>query len=142
MFFCRMVNKKGMQMPTLKTQLSQRNNSSVKPCWATQAPANRSTSPAAWLTEVRDYRGWNDNKEKSGMWSQVMGLWVCKDACKWHFPGSEKVKRSVRQPFASKFWRFFAAWSTREECKANAEDTAVAKKQLFSKAVLGHTSPS
>ena len=35
------------------------------------------------LTEVRDFRGlWNDNKEKSGMWSEVMGLCVCKSAWK------------------------------------------------------------
>ena len=35
----------------------------------------------ARLTEVRDFRRlWNDNKEKSGMWSEVMGLWLCKSA--------------------------------------------------------------
>ena len=95
--FCRLVNKRGMQMPTLKTQLSQRNNSSIELCWAMQAPANRLTSPTAWLTEVRADRSqrlqglWNDNKEKSGMWSQVMGLWVCNAACKWNFPRSQKV---------------------------------------------------
>ena len=55
------------------------------------------------LTEVRDFRGlWNDNKEKSGMWSEVMGLCVCKSAWKWNFPRSQKVKRSVRQHCASK----------------------------------------
>ena len=57
----------------------------------------------ARLTEVGDFRRlWNDNKEKSGMWSEVMGLWVCKSAWKWSFPRSQKVKRSVRQQCASK----------------------------------------
>ena len=57
----------------------------------------------ARLTEVRDFRRlWNDNKEKSGMWSEVMGLWVCNSAWKWSFPRSQKVKRSVRQHCASK----------------------------------------
>ena len=64
----RFVNEKEMQMPTLKTQLSQRINSSVKPFWATQAPANRLTSPAAWLTEVRDCRGSGMTTKKSQPW--------------------------------------------------------------------------
>ena len=60
---------------------------------------------------------WNDNKEKSGMWSQVMGLWICKAACKWNFPGSQRVKRSVGRPLLQKFQSLFTAWPTREECK-------------------------
>ena len=47
----RLANKKEMQMPTLQRQLSQTNSSVVLTFWATQAPANRSTSPAAWPTK-------------------------------------------------------------------------------------------
>ena len=48
------------------------------------------------LTEVRDFNGlWNDNKEKSSKWSEVMGPWICKSAWKRNFPRSQKVKRSV-----------------------------------------------
>ena len=47
------AKRKEMQTPTQERQ-QETNNSSVKPFWATQAPANRSTSPAAWLTEVRN----------------------------------------------------------------------------------------
>ena len=50
------AKRKEMQTPTQERQ-QETNNSSVKPFWATQAPAIRSTSPAAWLTEVRDCRG-------------------------------------------------------------------------------------
>ena len=54
----------------------------------------------ARLTEIKAFRGplrglRNDSKEKSGMWSEVMGLWACKAACKCDLHRSQKVKRSV-----------------------------------------------
>ena len=43
--------------------------------------------------EVRDFRGCGmTTKNLSGMWSDVMGLWVCKVACKCHFLPSQNVK--------------------------------------------------
>ena len=92
-----------MQMPALLRQLSQTNNSSIEPLVLGHKPQLAGQLCPARLTEVRDFRRlWNDNKEKSGMWSEVMGLWVCKSAWKWSFPLSQKVKRSVRQHCASK----------------------------------------
>ena len=42
------------------------------------------------LTEIKDFRGptrglWHDSKGKSGVWSEVMGLWACKAACRCDF---------------------------------------------------------
>ena len=61
-----------MQMPTQERQLSQTNNSSVKLFWATQAQANRSTSPRS-ADRSQSLQG-----EKSGIWSGVMGLWYAR----------------------------------------------------------------
>ena len=134
-------------MPTLKTQLSQRNNSSVKPFWSTQAPANRSTSSAARLTEVRGLQGlWNDNKEKLGMRSQVMGLWVCNAACKWNYPisKSQEVCSTVLQKFRACYQlgqqERNASVKARDRCclKVFSLHSHYQVSKLFSKAVLGH----
>ena len=77
-------------------QLSHTNNSSVKPFWATQAPANRSTSLHSSADRSQRFQGQrNDYKDWSGMWSEGMGLWECKAACTWNLPRSQKVKGSV-----------------------------------------------
>ena len=61
----------------------QTNNSSVKPLSLGHKPQLAGQLCPTRLTEVGDFRRlWNDNKEKSGMWSEVMGPWVCKAACK------------------------------------------------------------
>ena len=66
-----------MQRPMLSRQLLQTNNSSIKPLVLGHKPQLAGQLCPARLTEVRDFRRlWNDNKEKSGMWSEVMGLWV------------------------------------------------------------------
>ena len=70
-------------------------------CWLQQSQlcscSHQLTSPLAFirLTKVRHLGLWNDNKDKSGMWSEVMGLCVCKAARKSSFRRSQKVKRSV-----------------------------------------------
>ena len=78
---CRLANNTEMQMPTLSRQLSQTNNSSVKPLVLGHKTQLASQLCPTRLTEVGDLRRlWNDNKEKSGMWSEVMGPWVCNSA--------------------------------------------------------------
>ena len=67
---------------SLHQRTSQRtNNPSVKPLWAAQPPANRSTSPRS---------------------ADVMGRWVCNAACKWHFPSISKSGKVCRQHSDSK----------------------------------------
>ena len=92
---CRLANNTEMQMPTLSRQLLQTNNSSVKPLSLGHKPQLAGQLCPARLTEVGDQGMCNDNKEKSGMWSEVMGLWAYKAAWKCDSPRSQKVKRSV-----------------------------------------------
>ena len=58
------------------------------------------------------------------------------------FPLISKSQRSVGSTLLEKFQSLFAAGQQEKNGNANAIETAVASNQLFSKAVLGHTSPS
>ena len=74
------------------------------------------------LTEIKDFRGpprglWHDSKGKSGVWSEVMGLWACKAACKCDFHRSHKVKRSIVSTVLQKNQSLFTVRPTREKCK-------------------------
>ena len=137
-------NNTKMQMPTLSRQLSQTNNSSIKPLVLGHKPQLAGQLGPTRLTEVGDFkRLWNDNKEKSGMWSEVMGLWVCNSSWKLSFPRSQKVKGSVRQHCASKMSEPACRSANKREMQnVNTIETAVANKQLFSRDILGHTNPS
>ena len=84
------------------------------------------------LTEVRDFKGlWNDNKEKSGMWSEVMGLWACNSAWKWSFPRSKSQKVCLAALCFKNVRACLPPGQQHRNANANAIETAVANKQLF-----------
>ena len=101
-----------------------------------------------WLTEIKDFRGpprgaaaWQERKVRHVVWSHgPLGMQLCMEM---EFPSVSKSQKVCPAALCFKNVRACLPLGQQEwNANAGAVETTVANKQLISKAVLSHTSPS